>query len=73
MKMKKSGYTITGIAVFAIIVLLNMYREFHLNHDKKEGQIIQQSIESVEFEDIFTPAEANFDANLEKPEVKMGK
>ena len=73
MKMKKSGYTITGIAVFAIIVLLSMYREFHLNHDKKEGQMIEQSVEDINFEDIFTPAEADFDTNLEKPEVKIGK
>lgn len=73
MKINKPGVAITGIAVFLIIALLNMCRELHLNHDKKEGQMIEQSVEDINFEDIFTPAEANFDDNLAKPEVKMGK
>ena len=68
MKIKNIKFFLASVLVFAVI---GTFRSYKVRHESKIGDI-NQSIEEVNFEDIFTPVEESIGIE-EKPEIISSK
>ena len=74
MKIKKLKVS-TGTFVAILLILgYREYKEYKLKHESKQGIIIEQALEEIEENTYILPVESTLnDAEMLKPEVKMGK
>lgn len=71
MKIKNIKFFLASVLVFAVIGTFRSCQDYKVRHESKIGDI-NQSIEEVNFEDIFTPVEESIGIE-EKPEIIPSK
>lgn len=69
MGIKNKKVFIGSLVAFAIIGLFNSCQDYKLKQESKEGNIIKTKSEEITFDDIFTPAESDYQIE-EQPVVE---
>ena len=72
MGIKNKKVFVGSLIAFAIIGLFNSCQDYKLKQESKVGNIIKMNTEEITFDEIFTPAESDYQIE-EQPIVETVK